>query len=420
MTNSGITRANHWKLRKLSSVADVLSGSTPSTKDSTNFDGDIPWITPKDLATLKIHYIGRGERNVSSKGKKSSSLKDVPIGSVVLSTRAPVGLIAIAKAKLTTNQGCKSLVPKNGEVDGSFLYHLLKHNESYLQQFASGTTFEELSLSVLGDMEFNFPPLKIQERIGIVLSAFDNSIANAYSQIDLIDGLLSNKFRYWFEQYKYSESDTNDEELIFNTDLQIRIPKDWEVDQVQKIARVRSGFPFQSSHYKTEGNFQIVTIRNVKENQLNMDSFNVIQELPSKMKSYCKLEKRDLLISLTGNVGRVAMVYKNNLLLNQRVGKIEASALYANYVYLAFLHQQLSFRVHAISNGSSQDNVSPLEIERLPILIPPRNILIRFNEFADPLIQKRLLLSERIDLLRQIQIFLRKGIFTMSIRVKSA
>jgi type I restriction enzyme S subunit len=217
VTNSGITRANHWKLRKLSSVADVLSGSTPSTKDSTNFDGDIPWITPKDLATLKIHYIGRGERNVSSKGKKSSSLKDVPIGSVVLSTRAPVGLIAIAKAKLTTNQGCKSLVPKKGEVESSFLYHLLKHNESYLQQFASGTTFEELSLSVLGDMEFNFPPLKIQERIGIVLSAFDNSIANAYSQIDLIDGLLSNKFRYWFEQYKYLESDTNDEELIFNT-----------------------------------------------------------------------------------------------------------------------------------------------------------------------------------------------------------
>ena len=133
-----------WDVSTIADVAEVVGGGTPSTEDGDNFGGDVPWITPKDLSDNQFRWIRRGERNITRKGLANSSAKLLPKGAVLLTTRAPVGYVAIAENEVTTNQGFRSLIPKDA-TSSEFLYYLLKLNTEYLRSNASGTTFGELS-----------------------------------------------------------------------------------------------------------------------------------------------------------------------------------------------------------------------------------------------------------------------------------
>jgi type I restriction enzyme S subunit len=165
---------NGWKLYKVSDFAEVVGGGTPSTKDQTNFGEDIPWITPKDLSTHQSRYIARGERSLSTKGLVGSSAKRLPAGTVLVSSRAPIGITAIAQNEVSTNQGCRSLILNPDLADSEFVYYLMAASTDYLHQHANGTTFMELSGGVFKNLEFMLPPLDDQRRIAEVLGALDD------------------------------------------------------------------------------------------------------------------------------------------------------------------------------------------------------------------------------------------------------
>lgn len=156
-----------WHQAKIKNIAEVVGGGTPSTKDPENFGGDVPWITPKDLSHYNCRYIRKGERNITAKGLSSSSAKFLPSGSVLLTSRAPVGYLAIARNPVTTNQGFRSLILKKGYVP-EFVYYLLKLNRERLESYASGSTFKELSGSALKELEFKFPPEEEQILKGVL------------------------------------------------------------------------------------------------------------------------------------------------------------------------------------------------------------------------------------------------------------
>lgn len=160
----------NWKKLKIEDCAEVIGGGTPSTKKKEYWDGDISWITPKDLSNYNNRYISKGSRNISEKGLKYSSARLLPKNSVLLTTRAPIGYLAISKKELATNQGFKSLIMKNGNFP-EFFYYLLKNNISKLLQYASGTTFMELNATNLKSIEFYIPEVKEQKRIASILSA---------------------------------------------------------------------------------------------------------------------------------------------------------------------------------------------------------------------------------------------------------
>ena len=104
--------AGEWMECTIGDVAEIIGGSTPSTSDPYNFDGDIPWLTPRDLAGQHDRYVTRGARNLSEKGLRSCSARLLPPGTVLLTTRAPIGYVAIAKNPMATNQGFRNLIPK--------------------------------------------------------------------------------------------------------------------------------------------------------------------------------------------------------------------------------------------------------------------------------------------------------------------
>ena len=122
-----------WVERKFSDIGIVVGGATPSTKKSENYEnGKIAWITPKDLSTFSGRYIKRGERNITDVGLKSCSTQLLPKNTVLFSSRAPIGYIAIAANEVCTNQGFKSVVP-NSKTDPLFLFYLLKYNKDRIE-----------------------------------------------------------------------------------------------------------------------------------------------------------------------------------------------------------------------------------------------------------------------------------------------
>ena len=150
-----------WEVGGFADIGTIIGGTTPSKSDSSNFTeyGDgTPWITPKDLSNnTGKKYVTRGEMDVTEKGIKSGSLKVMPAGTILLTSRAPIGYIAIARIGTTTNQGFKSIVP-NSVFSSEYLYYTVQLYVDAMKQYASGSTFQEISGSVLKTIRIPIPP----------------------------------------------------------------------------------------------------------------------------------------------------------------------------------------------------------------------------------------------------------------------
>ena len=157
-------------------LGTVVGGATPTTKNTAFWDGGIPWLSPKDLTGRRFRYISRGSRSISDAGFKSCSAKMLPAGTVLFSSRAPIGYVAIAANPVCTNQGFKSIVPNN-DVDSLFLYYLMMHNKDRIEGFSSGTTFKEVSASTMRAINVVLPESIYDQRaIATVLDALDSKI----------------------------------------------------------------------------------------------------------------------------------------------------------------------------------------------------------------------------------------------------
>ena len=166
-----------WKKCTISDIGTVVGGATPSTKKPENYEnGNIAWITPKDLSTFSGRYIKNGERFITEVGLKSCSTQLVPKNTVLFSSRAPIGYVAIANGEVCTNQGFKSVIP-NENTDPLFLYYLLKYNKEKIENMGCGTTFKEVSSNTMKNIEVTIPVSKDEQiAISSILGALDDKI----------------------------------------------------------------------------------------------------------------------------------------------------------------------------------------------------------------------------------------------------
>ena len=147
-----------WETYRLGKVCKVVNGGTPKTKIAEYWEGDILWITPKDMGQLDSIYVLETSRKITELGLQKSSAKLFPENSVILSTRAPIGHLAINKRPMSTNQGCRGVVPSD-KVGTKFLFYFLYKSVGLLNDLGSGTTFKELSSRALKGVEIPIPPL---------------------------------------------------------------------------------------------------------------------------------------------------------------------------------------------------------------------------------------------------------------------
>lgn len=157
-----------WSLVKIKEVCQIFNGGTPDTSKPQYWGGVNLWITPKDLGKSKGIFVSNTERKITDEGLRNSSANMLPINSVILSSRAPIGHLAINAKPISTNQGCKGLVPNN-HILSKYLYYFLYFSKDLLNDLGSGTTFKELSSSKLSEVDIPLPPLAEQERIIAIL-----------------------------------------------------------------------------------------------------------------------------------------------------------------------------------------------------------------------------------------------------------
>lgn len=182
---------------RLTDLADIVAGGTPSKKNESFYDGGtIPWITPKDLSNASgTVFINHGDVSITEAGLSGSSAKLMPAGSVLFSSRAPIGYVAIANNPVTTNQGFKSLVPHD-DSETYYLYYLLKKLTPHIESVAGGSTFKEISGSGMKSIEFPKPDDVSMSEFATLVQPMFNLIRENEEEIqrliELRDVLLSN------------------------------------------------------------------------------------------------------------------------------------------------------------------------------------------------------------------------------------
>ena len=182
-----------WTAGSLDDLGQIVGGSRPSTLNPDNFANDkIPWITPKDLSNNKDRkFISRGETDVSEIGRRSASLTLYPAGTVLMSSRAPVGYLAIALNPVTTNQGFKSFVPSKG-YSTSFVYYSVERSLPTIIQYASGSTFVEISGGILKSVRAVLPAKSVTDAYAKLIEP----IVNRQRQAEL-ENLELTRLRDW-------------------------------------------------------------------------------------------------------------------------------------------------------------------------------------------------------------------------------
>ena len=182
-----------WKWVQLKNVGQIVGGGTPKTSEPDYWNGDISWITPADLGKNSSKWIHKGVKSITRKGLKESSAKLMPSGSVVYSSRAPIGHIAIAGQELCTNQGCKSFVPNDQYITTEWAYYMLIARTKDIQSRASGTTFKEISGKGVGETWITLPSQAEQRRIVAKLEEAFVEIdraEKAYEELQTLAGVL--------------------------------------------------------------------------------------------------------------------------------------------------------------------------------------------------------------------------------------
>jgi type I restriction enzyme S subunit len=178
-----------WEVGPISSFAEVVGGGTPSTKVEEYFSADeIPWLSPKDLSGYEWKYISGGAKDITQAGLKNSSAKLLPIGTILFSSRAPIGYIAVALNELCTNQGFKSLIPNNCDAT-DYLYLYLKRYTPDLEAIATGSTFKEVSGGALKRFDILMPSPEVLGALSDMVMAWNEKLAVLQEEVSTLTRL---------------------------------------------------------------------------------------------------------------------------------------------------------------------------------------------------------------------------------------
>jgi type I restriction enzyme S subunit len=360
---------NNWKIYTVEEFADVVGGGTPSTRDEANFGGDIPWITPKDLSNYNFRYICRGERNITEKGLKNSNATLLPQGTILLSSRAPVGYLAIAANPVTTNQGFKSLIVRNG-FNNEFVYYLLKANIDYLKSQASGTTFGELSGGTLKKLSFWLPPLPEQHAIAEVLGALDDKIELNRRMNATLEAMAQALFRHWFVDNPEKEG--------------------WEVKTIGEVVTLVGGSTPSTANpdFWKDGNINWATPKDLANLQspVLLDTNSRITELGLQQISSGLLPTGTILLSSRAPIGYLAIT-QIPVAINQGFIAIKCTEEAPSYFILNWLKDNME-KIIGRANGTTFLEISKSNFRPMKIIIPPSEKMKVFVETVEPLYKK--------------------------------
>lgn len=353
-----------WKTCTIADLGMVVGGATPSTKEAENYDGGtIAWITPKDLAGFSGRFISHGERDITETGLHSCSAQMMPRHSVLFSSRAPIGYVAIAENELCTNQGFKSVVP-NENTDYMFLYYLLLNNRQNIEHLGSGTTFKEVSGKTMRSIEVRVPESKEEQiRISSMLSTIDDKI----EENEMINKNLEAQGLALYKSY-----------FIDFDPYECTQPKGWNVVSLEDVClKITDG-----SHYSPKDDsgapYPMYSVKDMETYGFNSSSCKHISadEFERMKKSDCVPLVNDILVAKDGSYLKEIFIcseQKDEAVLSSiAIFRPDPNVILPDI--LLFLLKQPSIRADVADNyvsGSALPRIVLKDFKKYQFILPP-------------------------------------------------
>jgi type I restriction enzyme, S subunit len=362
-----------WEWSTLGEIADLLGGGTPSRKNPEYFTGDIVWLTPTEIPKTKISVISESREKITQDGLRRSSARLIPQGSVLMTSRASIGYVAIAGTEVTTNQGFASFIPKQG-INNFYLAYWLWANAEFFIEQATGTTFKEITKSKLRNFSLPIPPLPEQERIV-------NRIEELFSDLEAGVAALK-RVRAGLKRYKASvlkaacEGKLLDKGGIERSD---GLPEEWRcVTLGELIQHLTSGSRGWAKYYSEDGSL-FIRVGNFERlsKTLNLAKIIFVTEPDGAEANRTRLQLRDLLITMTADVGMIGVVDENTLhwriaYINQHVGLVRLSEPeYVDFVAYALASEIGQQQFRKKQYGATKLGINFEDINSLEIPLPP-------------------------------------------------
>ncbi|MEQ2988260.1 restriction endonuclease subunit S [Alistipes shahii] len=270
--------------------------------------------------------------------------------------------------------------------DSKYLYYLLSQQAffDYVMSGAKGCKMPRGDKKQIMQWPVNIPAIDVQKKVVAILSSLDNKIRLNRRINDNLEEQAKALFKSWFVDFEpFKGGKFVDSKLG-------PIPEGWSIGKVNDVVQILSGFAFKSETFVQSGPYRLITIKGVQDGYLDISGASYISKVPLKMPAYCNLEIGDILLSLTGNVGRVCIVDRPNLLLNQRVAKLQPRRDKQDLLFVYILFRQDTFKNHLlqIARGTAQLNLSPVETREISIILPPANVLLEFSKIGQYLFDK--------------------------------
>ena len=376
-------------MAKLGDICTVVSGSTPSSSVAEYWDGNHIWITPAELSDDSF-IIYDSVRHITDKAIQETSLKPFPEGTVILSSRAPIGKTAIAGCKMYCNQGFKNLICSDS-IYNKYLYFFLSSKTDYLNSLGRGATFKEISKHIVENIEISLPAIEEQKKRAAILEKLMGLIHIRKQQLSKLDQLVKSRFVE-----------------MFGDKTNTTFPK----CKMREIASIKHGFPFSGEFFtEKDNNILLVTPGNFKIG-------GGFQEKKCKFftgdypEDYI-LHHGDLIVTMTDlsknmdTLGYPAIVpfSQRTYLHNQRIGRFVDISKNINTIFLMYFMKTNEYRNKIISSatGSTVHHTSPSKILNCDVFIPPIDLQETFAAFVKQLDKTKSSVEQSLEKLETLK-----------------
>lgn len=339
-----------WEIKKLGEVSTIINGGTPKSKVEDYWNGNIDWITPADLGKLKSVTVNDTPRKITELGLKKSSAKVFKPNSVILSTRAPIGHLAINTVPMSTNQGCRGIVP-SVDLNTWYLYYFLSGKVELLNELGTGATFLELSTKSLASIPIPIPPLPEQQRIVAILDQAFAAIAKA-------------KFG--------AEQNLKNAKELFKSYLQgVFGNGNLETKELKELTTILGDGLHGTPKYTTDGDYYFINGNNLKDGVIVFKENTKRVNIEEYNKHKKNLTNRTVLVSINGTLGNVAFYNGEKIILGKsacyfnlkdNIDKVFVKYVLSSPYFIKYAHRE--------ATGATIKNVSLKSMREFKVPYP--------------------------------------------------
>lgn len=367
---------------KLGDICEIVSGSTPKTSIEEYWDGDIKWITPAEIND-DAYIVTDSVRKITDLGAKKTGLSPFPEGTVILSSRAPIGKVAIAGCAMCCNQGFKNLICSE-KILNKYLYWFLKGNTSFLNSLGRGATFKEISKSIVSQIEINVPDIEYQKEAADILEKVSEVIYLRKQELTALDNLINARFVEMFGDittgnYKYDTRKLGDVANVGSS------------HRVFTTEFVKKGIPF----------YRGTEIGELANGNKPTEPFYISEEHYNRLVyNDTKPQVGDLLLPSICNKGQVWMVdtdepfyYKDGRVLCISPDREIFDTKYLEY----FMKAKTLVEYPKLGSGSTFAEFKIFLLKDIDVLIPPRELQEQFSIFVNQVDKSKVAVQKALD-----------------------